>query len=179
VAVDIGAAESSRTQHIVLAMFLLGDQFDGEQKRANYDSYDPLTSGDSSLSDCVQSIVTAVVRNEEHALAYFRFALLMDLADAAGKASDRRPHRLGGGRLAGAGVRPRRACATPTARSPSRRGCHRRGVRWRSHSGSEVVASCGSSSRTTRSATSSRPLAGTIPIAQSPSVAGRIECRSR
>ena len=73
---------------IVLAMFLLGDQFDAEQKRANYDYYDRITSGDSSLSACVQSIVAAEVGNEEHALAYFRFALLMDLADAAGNASD-------------------------------------------------------------------------------------------
>jgi len=69
-------------------MLLLGDQFDAEQKRVNYDYYDRITSGDSSLSACVQSIVAAEVGNEEHALAYFRFALLMDLADAAGNASD-------------------------------------------------------------------------------------------
>jgi alpha,alpha-trehalose phosphorylase len=73
---------------IVLAMFLLGDQFDADQKRANYDYYDRVTSGDSSLSACVQSIVAAEVGNEAHALTYFRFALLMDLADAAGNASD-------------------------------------------------------------------------------------------
>jgi alpha,alpha-trehalose phosphorylase len=73
---------------IVLAMFLLGDQFDADQKRANYDYYDRITSGDSSLSACVQSIVATEIGNEEHALAYFRFALLMDLADAAGNASD-------------------------------------------------------------------------------------------
>jgi alpha,alpha-trehalose phosphorylase len=73
---------------IVLAMFLVGDQFDADQKRANYDYYDRLTSGDSSLSACVQSIVAAEVGREEEALEYFRFALLMDLADAAGNASD-------------------------------------------------------------------------------------------
>jgi alpha,alpha-trehalose phosphorylase len=73
---------------IVLAMFLLGNEFDADHKRANYDYYDRVTSGDSSLSACVQSIVAAEVGNEEHALAYFRFALLMDLADAAGNASD-------------------------------------------------------------------------------------------
>ena len=69
-------------------MFLLGNEFDADHKRANYDYYDRVTSGDSSLSACVQSIVAAEVGNEEHALAYFRFALLMDLADAAGNASD-------------------------------------------------------------------------------------------
>jgi alpha,alpha-trehalose phosphorylase len=73
---------------IELAMFLLGDQFDADQKLANHDYYDRLTSGDSSLSACVQSIVAAEVGREEQALEYFRFALLMDLADVAGNASD-------------------------------------------------------------------------------------------
>jgi alpha,alpha-trehalose phosphorylase len=73
---------------IVLAMFLLGNEFDRDQKRANYEYYDRLTTGDSSLSACVQSIVAAEIGNEEHALEYFRFALLMDLADAAGNVSD-------------------------------------------------------------------------------------------
>jgi alpha,alpha-trehalose phosphorylase len=73
---------------IVLAMFLLGHEFTSEQKKANFDYYDALTTGDSSLSACVQAIVAAEVGDEESALAYFRFALLMDLADAAGNASD-------------------------------------------------------------------------------------------
>ena len=73
---------------IVLAMFLLGHEFTSEQKKANFDYYDVLTTGDSSLSACVQAIVAAEVGDEESALAYFRFALLMDLADAAGNASD-------------------------------------------------------------------------------------------
>ena len=42
---------------VVLAMLLLGDKFSQEQKRRNFDYYDPLTTGDSSLSVCVQSIV--------------------------------------------------------------------------------------------------------------------------
>ncbi|HET6966447.1 MAG TPA: glycoside hydrolase family 65 protein, partial [Acidimicrobiales bacterium] len=46
---------------IVLAMFLLGDQFTPEQKRRNFDYYDPLTTGDSSLSAGIQSIVAAEV----------------------------------------------------------------------------------------------------------------------
>ena len=44
---------------IVLAMFLLGNEFSEEQKRRNFDYYDPLTTGDSSLSACVQSIIAA------------------------------------------------------------------------------------------------------------------------
>jgi alpha,alpha-trehalose phosphorylase len=73
---------------IVLAMFLLGHEFTTEQKQANFDYYDALTTGDSSLSACVQAIVAAEVGSEAAALAYFRFALLMDLADVAGNASD-------------------------------------------------------------------------------------------
>jgi alpha,alpha-trehalose phosphorylase len=73
---------------IVLAMFLLGDQFSAEHKRANFAYYDRLTTGDSSLSASVQSIVAAEVGDEPAALEYFRRALLMDLADVAGNASD-------------------------------------------------------------------------------------------
>jgi alpha,alpha-trehalose phosphorylase len=69
-------------------MFLLGEEFSTEQKRRNFDYYDPLTTGDSSLSACVQSIIAAEVGHDRKALAYFRYALLMDLADIAGNVSD-------------------------------------------------------------------------------------------
>jgi len=73
---------------VVLAMFLVGHEFTAEQKRANFDYYDRRTTGDSSLSACVQSIIAAEIGEEQAALDYFRFALLMDLADVAGNASD-------------------------------------------------------------------------------------------
>ncbi|MFC4107744.1 glycoside hydrolase family 65 protein [Micromonospora zhanjiangensis] len=73
---------------IVLAMFLLGNEFSQEQKQRNYEYYDALTTGDSSLSACVQSILAAEIGNERHALKYFNYALLMDLADIAGNTSD-------------------------------------------------------------------------------------------
>ena len=73
---------------VVLAMFLLGDQFSDEQKRRNYDYYEPLTTGDSSLSASVQAIVASEIGEESAALEYFRYALLMDLADVAGDVSD-------------------------------------------------------------------------------------------
>ncbi len=73
---------------IVLAMFLLGDEFSLDQKRRNFDYYDPLTTGDSSLSACVQSVIAAEVGHCDEALAYFNYALLMDLGDVAGNASD-------------------------------------------------------------------------------------------
>ena len=73
---------------VVLAMFLLGNEFSQEQKRANFDYYDALTTGDSSLSACIQSIVAAEIGKHKTALDYFRFALLMDLADASGNMAD-------------------------------------------------------------------------------------------
>jgi alpha,alpha-trehalose phosphorylase len=73
---------------IVLAMFLLGDEFTPEQKRRNFEYYDPMTTGDSSLSAAVQSIMAAEVGHERKALAYFQYALLMDLADVGGNVSD-------------------------------------------------------------------------------------------
>jgi alpha,alpha-trehalose phosphorylase len=73
---------------IVLAMFLLGNEFSEEQKRRNYDYYDPLTTGDSSLSACVQSIIAAEIGREPEAIGYFDYALLMDLANVAGNVSN-------------------------------------------------------------------------------------------
>jgi alpha,alpha-trehalose phosphorylase len=49
---------------IVLAMFLLGNEFSEEQKRCNFDYYDPLTTGDSSVSACMQSIIAAEIGRE-------------------------------------------------------------------------------------------------------------------
>src|SRR6476619_6950839 len=46
---------------VVLAMFLLGDAFSHETKKRNFDFYDPLTTGDSSLSSCVEAIIAAQV----------------------------------------------------------------------------------------------------------------------
>ncbi len=73
---------------IVLAMFLLGNEFSQQQKQRNFDYYDPLTTGDSSLSACVQSIIAAEIGNERQAIEYFDYALLMDLANVAGNASN-------------------------------------------------------------------------------------------
>ena len=66
---------------IVLAMSLLGDEFSLEQKRRNFDYYNPLTTGDSSLSVSIQSILAMENGYREKAIDYLRYALWMDLAD--------------------------------------------------------------------------------------------------
>ncbi len=73
---------------VVLAMFLLGDEFSLEQKRRNFDYYDPLTTGDSSLSVCIQSIVAREVGRREKAEEYLRYAALMDYADIGRNVAD-------------------------------------------------------------------------------------------
>ncbi|MFT4108414.1 glycoside hydrolase family 65 protein [Propionicimonas sp.] len=66
---------------IVLAAYLQGDEFSLEEKRADFEYYDPLTTGDSTLSAVVQSIIAAEVGYAELAERYFRSALYVDLAD--------------------------------------------------------------------------------------------------
>jgi alpha,alpha-trehalose phosphorylase len=73
---------------VVLALVLLGDDFSIEDKRRNFDYYDPLTTGDSSLSACVQAILAAEIGYEDKALEYFQYALFMDLANVAGNVVD-------------------------------------------------------------------------------------------
>ncbi len=73
---------------LVLAMFLLGNEFTKDQKKRNFDYYDPLTTGDSSLSACIQSIIAAEVGYLDKARDYFIYASLVDLADIAGNVRD-------------------------------------------------------------------------------------------
>jgi alpha,alpha-trehalose phosphorylase len=73
---------------VVLAMFLRSERFSTEQKRRNFDHYDPITTGDSSLSACVQAVVAAEVGYEELALGYFKQALYLDLCDLHGNTPD-------------------------------------------------------------------------------------------
>jgi alpha,alpha-trehalose phosphorylase len=73
---------------VVLAMFLLGDAFPVQTKKRNFDFYDPLTTGDSSLSSCVEAIIAAQIGDMEKAIRYGMAALLMDLADVGGNVKD-------------------------------------------------------------------------------------------
>ena len=66
---------------VVLAMFLQGGEFTPEQKRANFEYYDALTTGDSSLSAAVQSAIATEVGYHELGYRYFEQALRVDLDD--------------------------------------------------------------------------------------------------
>ena len=73
---------------VVLALFLQGDHFSSEQKRADFEYYDPITTGDSTLSGVVQSIIAAEVGYRDLALRYFHSSLFVDLADLHGNTTD-------------------------------------------------------------------------------------------
>jgi len=73
---------------VVLAMFLRGGEFSPELKLRNFEYYDKLTTGDSSLSASIQSIVAAEVGLGQKACEYFKFAVYTDLADIHGNGGD-------------------------------------------------------------------------------------------
>ncbi|MGO1316804.1 MAG: glycoside hydrolase family 65 protein [Cellulomonadaceae bacterium] len=73
---------------VVLALFLQGDEFTLEEKTADFDYYDPLTTGDSTLSAVAQSIIASEVGYQELAVRYFTDAAFVDLADLHRNASD-------------------------------------------------------------------------------------------
>ncbi len=73
---------------VVLATFLRGDEFAPDLQRRNFDYYDPISTGDSSLSACVQSIMAAEVGHADLAMQYFRESLYLDIANTHGNTVD-------------------------------------------------------------------------------------------
>jgi len=73
---------------VVAALFLQGDTFTREEKKANFEYYDPITTGDSTLSAVVQSIIASEVGYHDLALRYFHAGLYVDLVDLHRNASD-------------------------------------------------------------------------------------------
>jgi alpha,alpha-trehalose phosphorylase len=73
---------------VVLATYLVEHNFSEEEMRRTFDYYDPLTTGDSTLSACVQSVVASAVGYAELALRYFKDACAIDLLDTHGNTAD-------------------------------------------------------------------------------------------
>lgn len=72
----------------VLAMFLQWQDFTAEEKQRAFDFYDPITTGDSTLSACVQGIMAAEVGYSREALEHFTNAVFIDLDDTHGNTID-------------------------------------------------------------------------------------------
>jgi alpha,alpha-trehalose phosphorylase len=73
---------------VVLATYLLGHWFSDEEIRRAFEYYDPLTTGDSTLSACIQSIVASAAGHPAKALEYFESACAVDLLDLHGNTAD-------------------------------------------------------------------------------------------
>jgi beta-phosphoglucomutase len=73
---------------VVLAQVLLGNLFSMAEKKRNFDFYNPLTTGDSSLSPCIQSVAAAELGYTEMAYRYFSRTARMDLDDVNGNVED-------------------------------------------------------------------------------------------
>lgn len=73
---------------VVLALFLRSNEFSLEEKRADFEYYDPITTGDSSLSVVMQAIVAAEVGHQDMALDYFYEGLFVDIGDTHNNACD-------------------------------------------------------------------------------------------
>jgi alpha,alpha-trehalose phosphorylase len=69
---------------VLLALLLLGEQFDVADKRLDFDYYEPLTTHDSSLSRCIFGIVASEVGYHEKAYDYFVDGVRTDLDDHHG-----------------------------------------------------------------------------------------------
>ncbi|MBO3742651.1 glycosyl hydrolase family 65 protein [Actinoplanes flavus] len=73
---------------VVFATVLLPERFTADQRRRIFEHYDPLTTGDSSLSECVQAIAAADVGKYRTAEEYLVDAAAVDMADTAGNLRD-------------------------------------------------------------------------------------------
>ena len=78
---DLYRKQVVKQSDLVLAMYLRGDAFSPEQKRANFDYYERITVRDSSLSACTQAVIAAEVGYLALAYDYLAEAALMDLDD--------------------------------------------------------------------------------------------------
>ena len=122
---------------VVLAMFLRGDEFPADVQRRNFDYYDPITTGDSSLSACVQAIMAAEVGHADLACRYFRRVAVPRHRRHPRQHGRRRAHRQRRRRVGGlvhgfAGVRDTVAPTSVAPRLPAgwsamRFSLHRRG----------------------------------------------------
>lgn len=73
---------------VVLATVMLPDRFTPEERRRIFEYYDPLTTGDSSLSECIQAIAAVDVGKYRSAEEYLVDAAAIDVADRAGNLRD-------------------------------------------------------------------------------------------
>jgi alpha,alpha-trehalose phosphorylase len=73
---------------VVLATVMLPERFSPRERRRIFAYYDPLTTGDSSLSECIQAVAAADAGDYRSAEEYLVDAAAVDMADTAGNLRD-------------------------------------------------------------------------------------------
>lgn len=73
---------------LVLAQYLLSGRFTKAEKIRNFNFYEKYTTGDSSLSNCIMSIMAAETGDTKKAFNYFNKTVRMDIDDVNGNSRD-------------------------------------------------------------------------------------------
>ena len=73
---------------LVMALFLQGNHFSISDKKRNFDYYEKLTTGDSSLSACIQGIMGMEIGYLDLGIKYFKQTALIDINDLNGNVCD-------------------------------------------------------------------------------------------
>jgi alpha,alpha-trehalose phosphorylase len=85
---DLYRKQVVKQADLVLALYLRGDAFTPDEKRRDFEYYEPLTVRDSSLSACIQAIIAAEVGHLQLAHDYLAEAAAMDLRDLESNVRD-------------------------------------------------------------------------------------------
>ena len=64
---------------VLQGIYLFGDEFTLEEKERNFDSYEPMTVHESSLSPCIHAILAAELHKEEKAVELYQRTARLDL----------------------------------------------------------------------------------------------------
>ncbi|QUI25157.1 glycoside hydrolase family 65 protein [Vallitalea pronyensis] len=78
---NIYRAQVCKQADLILLEFLLGHQFDQEQKKRDYDYYEKITTHDSSLSTCIFSIMANELGYYDKGYDYFIHSARTDIDD--------------------------------------------------------------------------------------------------
>lgn len=81
-------AQVCKQPDVILALFLLSNQYSMEQKKRNYDYYERITTHDSSLSPSIFSVVASEIGSYDKAYSYFKATVRLDLDDYNGNTKD-------------------------------------------------------------------------------------------
>ncbi|WP_155848292.1 glycoside hydrolase family 65 protein [Caldisalinibacter kiritimatiensis] len=82
----LGETQLIKQPDVVMLMLLLGDEFDNETKKENYEYYEKRTMHKSSLSPSMYSIMGLTVGDTRNAYRYFMKTVMTDLEDNQGNA---------------------------------------------------------------------------------------------